>query len=74
MYLFPGMPVPNMHPLLDRNDLKVLCQYLFLDVMAIHQQDQDASADLKDRDGPIRCANSIYANSDYFYLPLWRAH
>jgi len=36
------MPVLNMHPLLDKNDLKVLCQYLFLDVTAKHQQGQDA--------------------------------
>ena len=61
-------------PLLYRNELKVLCQYLYLDAMAKHQQDQDASADSKGPDVPIRCANRICANPNYLPPQFGHAH
>ena len=63
-----------MHPLLCRNDLIDLCQYLFPDVMAKHQRGQDASVDSKDPDVPIHCANGICANADYLILQFGHAH
>ena len=51
-----------MHPLHDRNDLRVLRQHLFLDVMAIHQLGQNARVDSIDHDMPIHYGKGIYAD------------